>query len=150
MSFVSTDPVSHKGKTDVWLTPLSLIERIGDFDYDPCPYPGHQTAKKLEIADGLKSKWHGKVWLNPPYSDADKWIEKLAEHGHGCALLFARTGTKWMQRSMRMADSICFIKGRISFLRPDLTYGHNAGADSLILCFGCEVKDKTLGVILNG
>ena len=149
MSFVSTDPQNHKGDSDIWLTPLDLITRCGFYNYDPCPYRGHETAAKLELKDGLKSKWQGKVWLNPPYSEADVWVSKLIEHGYGSALLFARTGSKWMQRAMRSADNICFIKGRISFMKPDGTYGHNAGADSMLLNFGCEINDKSLGLILK-
>lgn len=149
MSFVSTDPQSHKGQSDIWLTPLDLLKRIGEYDYDPCPYIGHNTAKVLEQFDGLISKWFGKVWLNPPYSEAEKWLNKLVEHGHGSALIFARTGSKWVQPIMQKADNICFIKGRISFMKPDGTYGHNAGADSMLLNFGCEVEDKSLGLIMR-
>lgn len=144
--FVSTDPQGHKGETDVWLTPLPLLERVGVFDYDPCPHQGHNTASILEQKDGLKSKWQGKVWLNPPYSEAEEWLDKLCTHGYGCALVFARTGSAWIQKYMRAADEICFIRGRISFMRTDGTYGHNAGADSMILCYGCKVKDRSLGV----
>jgi hypothetical protein len=147
--FVSTDPQSHKGQSDIWLTPLELIKRIGEYDYDPCPFPNHKTAKVLEQHDGLSSNWLGKVWLNPPYSEAEIWLNKLAEHGYGSALVFARTGSKWIQPIMQRADNIVFIKGRISFMRPDFTYGHNAGADSMILNFGCEVNDKSLGVIMK-
>lgn len=146
MTFVSTDSPSHKGNTDIWLTPLDLLKRIGEFDYDPCPYHGHNTAKFLEPKNGLKSKWFGKVWLNPPYSEAEVWLEKLCTHGHGCALLFARTGSSWIQKYMRASDEICFLRGRVSFMRPDGSYGHNAGADSMILCYGCKVSDRSLGV----
>lgn len=147
MSFVSTDPQSHKGESDIWLTPLELIKRVGEFDFDPCPYPDHKTAKFLGVGNGLTSKWKGKVWLNPPYSEAEKWLYKLSQHGYGCALVFARTGTSYMQNIMRSADSICFIKGRIKFLKPDGSASSNAGTDSMILCWGCEVEDKSLGVI---
>lgn len=146
MTFVSTDPQSHKGKTDIWLTPLDLVERIGEFDYDPCPFQGHRTAKVLESGDGLKSQWKGKVYLNPPYSETELWLDKLATHGYGSALLFVRTGSKWIQKYLRAADEICFIRGRVSFMRPDGTFGHNAGADSMVLSYGCKVKDRSLGV----
>ncbi len=148
-NFVSTDPQSHKGKTDIWLTPLDLLERIGSFDYDPCPHKGHKTAKKLEEGDGLKSKWQGKVWLNPPYSEAEKWLDRLSTHGLGCALLFARTGSNWVQKYIRASDEICFIRGRISFMKPDGTYGHNAGSDSMILTYGMKIRDRSLGVFVN-
>jgi len=150
MSFVSTDPVSHKGETDVWLTPLEIVKSAGgDFDLDPCAFKGHNTAKKLIYPpmNGLKEEWYGKVFLNPPYSENDKWMQRFCEHGYGVALLFARTDSKWMQRLLRSADYIQFIKGRISFLRPDLTTKTNAGASSLLIFIGCEPVDPQLGVI---
>ena len=147
--FVKTDPQSHKGNSDTWLTPLDLIARIGKFDYDPCPFVGHQTASILEEGDGLKSKWFGKVWLNPPYSESKLWLDKLATHGLGVALIFARTGSSWIQKYIRASDEICLLRGRISFMRPDGTFGHNAGADSMLLCYGCSVDDKSLGVFVH-
>ena len=67
MSFVSTD--SQAQETHSWLTPLKLIKSLGDFDLDPCAYPGHRTANELICLpnDGLKMDWFGRVWLNPPY-----------------------------------------------------------------------------------
>jgi len=45
--FSKTDPVSHHGETNTWLTPLNLIHALGEFDLDPCGFKGHQTAKKI-------------------------------------------------------------------------------------------------------
>ena len=136
MSFVSTDPQNHKGATDTWLTPLWLFDYLGDFDLDPCPFPEHQTAKELCFEDGLKTKWHGKVWLNPPYSEAGIWLDKLSDHGYGTALIFNRCDTKTLQKHLRLADSVFFLAGRIKFLRPDFTEGHIAGVGSILLSYG--------------
>ncbi|HVI40922.1 MAG TPA: DNA N-6-adenine-methyltransferase, partial [Anaerovoracaceae bacterium] len=99
-SFFSTDPVSHKGATNVWLTPKWLLDELGEFDLDPCAAPNPRpfpTAKKMITeADecGLKASWHGRVWLNPPYGkQIGPWLEKLKSHGDGIALVFARTET---------------------------------------------------------
>ena len=139
MSFVSTDPVSHKGNTDTWLTPLSLIQWLGEFDLDPCAFEGHETATNkmlLPHCDGLKQDWFGKVWLNPPYSEAEKWLDKLAKHGYGTALLFNRLDCKYQQRHVQIASSVFFLSGRIKFLKPDKTEGHNAGCGSILLSYG--------------
>lgn len=138
MSFVSTDPVSHKGQTNIWLTPLTLIKALGEFDLDPCGFEGHETAtvKFLLPTDGLVQDWYGKVWLNPPYDNAEKWLDKLYEHGFGTALLFNRLDTKYQQWHMRVASSVFFLQGRIKFLKPDFTEGHNAGCGSILLSYG--------------
>lgn len=138
MSFVSTDPANHKGKTDTWLTPLSIIFNIGPFDLDPCAFPKHPTATNLICLpqDGLKAVWKGRVWLNPPYSEAEIWLDKLHEHGCGTALLFNRLDTKYQQRHMSLATSVFFLQGRIKFLKPDKTYGGSAGSGSVLISYG--------------
>ncbi len=137
MSFVSTDPASHRGNTDTWLTPLWLIRSLGEFDFDPCPYPEHPTAKYSATGDGLKmEKWVGRVWLNPPYSELGDWLDKLAFHGNGVALVFNRCDTKAIQKHLRIASSVFFLEGRIKFLRPDFTEGHNAGCGSMLFSYG--------------
>lgn len=127
-----------KGKTDTWLTPLWIIEALGEFDLDPCGIGGHNTAKNKIIwpQDGLKSDWYGRVWLNPPYSDLTPWMDKLAQHGNGTALVFARTDTKWMQRHFKLANSIFFLEGRIRFLDENFKEKTNGGAGSVLLSYG--------------
>lgn len=137
-----THEKSGHGDTDVWLTPLGIIRALGEFDLDPCGYPGHGTARSLicEPEDGLSRYWGDldqRVWLNPPYGRrVGDWLEKLSRHGNGIALTFARTDTLWFQRSGRMADGFLFLKGRIQFLRPDCTVADQAAAPSVLIAFG--------------
>lgn len=65
--FVSTDPPNHKGKTNVWLTPRVILDKLGEFDLDPCAHSGWKTAKNHFFQNGLDNDWKGRVWLNPPY-----------------------------------------------------------------------------------
>lgn len=138
MGLLSIDPPSHKGKTDTWLTPLWIPKALGEFDLDPCGFLGHETAKSSFIlpVDGLSAKWSGKVWLNPPYSDIEPWMDKLSNHGFGTAIVFARTDTAWMQRHLRLADSVFFIKGRVKFLTPEFKEKTNGGSPSVLLSYG--------------
>lgn len=59
MTFTSTD--SSKAETTTWLTPISLIKELGEFDLDPCGHAGHVTAKNLICLpnDGLRENWGG-------------------------------------------------------------------------------------------
>lgn len=141
-SFVSTDPVSHKGATNIWLTPKWILDALGEFDLDPCAAPDPRpfaTAKRMIAeadADGLSADWEGRVWLNPPYGKhLGPWLNKLRTHGNGIALVFARTETNWLQPIMESAG-IFFMKGRIKFLRPDGREETNAGAPSILIPFG--------------
>lgn len=90
-------PVTEHSK-DEWLTPPSVIAALGEFDLAPCspvirPWNTAKTHYDTNT-DGLKMPWFGRVWLNPPYGKQTfTWLAKLAEHGDGIALIFARTET---------------------------------------------------------
>lgn len=135
-----------EGKSNDWLTPPEIIDALGPFDLDPCasvrqPWP---TAKEmLTVADdGLAWDWHGCVWLNPPYGPhVWAWLDKLADHGNGIALIFARTETKEFFRTVwERASCLFFIKGRLHFHRPvtGKRAAFNAGAPSVLVGYGPE------------
>ena len=128
--------------TDVWLTPPSIIHALGQFDLDPCaPVNRHwDTALKhfTEKDDGLTAKWHGRVWLNPPYgSMTGKFLKRLSDHGNGIALIFARTDTRYFQEYVfGCADAVFFFRGRIRFFRQDGIEGGSSAAPSCLIAYG--------------
>jgi integrase len=68
------------------------------------------------LDDGLSREWFGHVWLNPPYgSQIAEWMERLARHGDGIALVFARSDTKWFQSVSKTAAAMLFLSGRVRF-----------------------------------
>lgn len=120
---------STRNNTVEWYTPKYLFDRLGVwFDLDPCS-PGTAIvpwvpAKKHYIRkdDGLAQPWAGRIWLNPPYGqETAKWLNKLAEHGNGIALVFARTDTQWFHKFATKAALICFLEGRVKFVKSDGT-----------------------------
>lgn len=136
-----------------WYTPPEIFEALGlTFDLDPCsPGPGksyvptlaHYTAEQ----NGLTSPWFGTVWMNPPYGPHTKvWMEKLANHGDGIALVFARTDVNWFQKSGTRADMICFIHSRVRFFQGNITdRGGSPGAGSMLLAYG----EKSVAALLQ-
>lgn len=130
--------------SDVWLTPPALLAALGPFDLDPCaaPTPRPWPTATHHIAlpqNGLAAPWFGRVWLNPPYStQAPKWVARLAEHGRGTALVFARTETEWFCSSVwRRASALYFIAGRLHFHDEDGRRAKdNAGAPSVLAAYG--------------
>lgn len=138
----------HQGsqmKSDEWLTPPWIIERLGPFDLDPCtplkrPWNTAREHYSKEInGDGLILPWHGRVWCNPPYGRfTGHWLEKCSAHRDAIALVFARTETsmffKWV---WPCADALLFMKGRISFYNIDGTIANkNSGAPSVLIAYG--------------
>ena len=134
---------SAKMLKDEWLTPPKVLKALGDFDLDPCApivRPWDMAKKHFTLKDdGLKQIWKGRVWCNPPYGlEAAKWLNKLADHGNGVALIFARTETKmFFEQVWNKADAILFIEGRLFFhhLNGDQAKA-NAGAPSVLIAYG--------------
>lgn len=128
---------------DEWLTPPEIIKALGEFDLDPCspvkrPWP--TALQHFTVEDnGLAQPWSGRVWLNPPYgTETGKWMQRIAEHGDGIALIFARTETEtWFEWVWPKMAGILFLKGRLAFYHVD---GHrartNAGAPSALIAYG--------------
>ena len=138
---------SASGGADEWLTPPSLIEAVGPFDLDPCapivaPWP--TAARHFTIADdGLRQEWSGRVWLNPPYSTAARWLDRLATHGRGTALIFARTETAmWFEQVWGKASGVLFLRGRLHFHYVNGKRAKaNSGAPSALVSYGKRDAD---------
>ncbi len=144
------------GGTDEWLTPPGLLQRLGPFDLDPCSpvqRPWDTARRHYSALDnGLHQPWEGRVWLNPPYSTAEAWLQRLAKHGHGTALIFARTETaSWQQWVWPQASAILFLRGRLKFHLPTggLAAG-NAGAPSALVAYGPSDAERLLQSRLSG
>lgn len=94
---------NSRAQTDEWLTPPFVLAALGgweSFDLDPCtpdiqPWPTAK-ARYTRADDGLAQPWSGRVWLNPPYyaNVIGKWLARLADHGRGTTIIFARTETR--------------------------------------------------------
>ena len=147
---------SAMGK-DEWLTPPEIIKALGPFDLDPCApiiRPWDTARKHYTIEDeGLSKSWSGRVWLNPPYgSFTGRWLDKLACHGNGIALIFARTETQmFFDNVWGQADAILFLKGRLVFHNVDGTKARaNAGAPSCLVAYGEHNADCLLRCSIRG
>lgn len=130
-----------------WYTPPEIFEALDlTFDLDPCsPGAGKSYVPALEHYtiddDGLAHEWGSKlVWMNPPYGPHTKiWMEKLARHGNGIALVFARTDVRWFQEFGVKADLVCFVNSRIRFFEGDISKrGGTPGAGSMLLAYGAK------------
>lgn len=151
-----------RGWSSDWLTPIEIVQALGPFDLDPCSHPEMpwRTAEHMihPPADGLACNWNGRVWLNPPYGqEAACWLRKLAIHGDGIAIMFARTETAMFFASVwAEATGILFLRGRLHFHRPDGTRARaNAGGPSCLVAYGKQnltalVESRLAGSIVTG
>lgn len=133
---------------DEWLTPPEIIDALGgpqSFDLDPCapinrPWP--MAKEHYTIVDnGLLKPWHGRVWLNPPYGVpkiVGPWLQRVAEHGTGTTLIFARTETDlFFETVWKRATALLFLRGRLHFHHVNGKRAPaNAGAPSVLIAYG--------------
>lgn len=148
----------NRGAEDEWLTPPELIAALGPFDLDPCapihrPWPTAERHYTIED-DGLSLPWDGFVWLNPPYGSREtwRWLDRLAEHGNGLALIFARTETAgFFEHVWARADALLFLEGRLFFHHVDGSRAaHNSGAPSVLVAYGPDAAARLADCDLPG
>lgn len=131
---------------ETWLTPPAVLRALGDFDLDPCaapsPRPWPTALAHVELpTDGLAIEWRGRVWCNPPYgAEARRWLDKLADHGNGIALIFARVDTEAFHECVwERAHGLLFLRGRLTFCdRRGVPAKANSGAASVLVAYGAD------------
>lgn len=144
---------SARSLTDNWVTPQWVIDALGLFDLDPCecstgqPWPTAERSYSLARSeDGLLLPWDrsAMVWLNPPYSDVDTWMARLAQHQHGIALVFARLEVRWwFEHVWPVASAVWICKGRLTFCKSDgRPAGGNCGGPSAFVAYGAAAADR--------
>jgi hypothetical protein len=98
-------------KGDSYATPKWLFELFKGW-FDPCPLNFNP------LIDGLNIEWGKKTYVNPPYSEPLKWVEKaIIEKKKGkliVMLLRADSSTKYFQKCQEEGEVLYFGR-RIKF-----------------------------------
>jgi phage N-6-adenine-methyltransferase len=138
-----------------WYTPAEYIaaarEVMGGIDLDPAT--SEQAQQTVQAAqyytaqdDGLALSWHGRVWLNPPYSQPliGQFITKLTEEhvaGHVSQAIMVTnncTDTGWFHSAVRGVTRMCFTLGRIRFANPQRPSGESPLQGQTFFYFGAD------------
>lgn len=117
--------VHFSSKTELLATPqdfFDLLHAEFGFETDVCAISSNAKCRRYFTpeVDGLKQKWRGVCWMNPPYGRviAD-WMQKAFESAREgatvVALVPARTDTRWWHDYVRRAAEIRFVKGHLRF-----------------------------------
>ena len=149
--------VSQNSGENEWYTPSAYIEAarsvMGGIDTDPASCAqANATVKAGKYfdakADGLSKKWHGRVFMNPPYAQplianfakavAEKFSNK--EITEAIVLVNNATETEWFNEMIKHASAVCFPNGRIRFVNKE---GKPSGAPlqgQAVLYFGSKIQ----------
>lgn len=111
-------------ETPEWETPqwlFDLLNKEFHFDLDVCASEKNHKCEKYfsRQNDGLKQKWQGTCWMNPPYGrELPQWISKAKNESQNGTLVVclvpARTDTEWWWNNC-IEGEIRFIRGRLKF-----------------------------------
>ncbi len=98
---------------DNYATPDWLMS-IFDSWFDPCPL------KENPSFNGLEVSWGHRTYVNPPYSNPLKWVEKAIEESKKgkiiVMLLRVDTSTKWFAKLVEAKAKILWFNGRLKFV----------------------------------
>lgn len=128
---------SH-GSMEYYTPPIyvdAAREVMGCIDLDPASCETAQEWIKAtqfftEADNGLEQDWHGRVWLNPPYSKTNGesnqalWSNRLVnEYKQGkvveaILLVKAALGYNWFE-DLWYEWPVCFARERLSFIKSD-------------------------------
>ena len=108
-----------------WETPDKLYDELNDefhFALDVCATPDNAKCALYfsREQDGLKQKWGGTAWCNPPYGKGIRqWVHKAYHETYNgvttVMLLPARTDTAWFHDYVLPYAEIRFHRGRVKF-----------------------------------
>jgi phage N-6-adenine-methyltransferase len=137
--------------SDEYSTPPGVFRKFGaNCTLDVCATPGKAMCAEhfTKGTDGLKQRWVGTVWMNPPFSDLHRWCAKAYEYaksgGKVVALLPAWTDAPWFHEFVAL--------GKITFLRGKLSYVGRRGYapfPSMIVEWNSKTVKRRSGEPLN-
>lgn len=142
---------SKDSYSDIWLTPLNLFNELNkefNFDLDAATEPNNplDTPNFFTKQDNsLTKEWNGNVFLNPPYSNIDQWVEKAFNEYERdrdrviVMLIPSRTDTKYFHKLIAPYAEVRFIKGRLKFSEKG-----SAPFPSMVVIFGKAPNIKTI------
>jgi hypothetical protein len=113
----------HDLTSNDYYTPKWVFETLDlEFDLDVVAPPGgipHIPAKQYftQKDDGLSQDWFGRVWMNPPFSKAQPWVERFVDHGNGVGLI-GISKSNWFDALWASDVAISLIPRSLKFIDP--------------------------------
>lgn len=108
--------------SDDYYTPRWLFDTLNvhfDLDVASPPHPTNVPCTRYltQADDALAQPWHGNVWMNPPFSKPQPWVQRFIEHGNGIALLPA-SKSRWFYELWQTNAAITSLPANFKFQDP--------------------------------
>ena len=112
-------------KNDSVQTPVELYEKLNEiysFDFDPCPLV-------RPLWDGLKIDWGQTNFVNPPFSQINKWLSKVVQEfekgRRSVVLVTLRPNCRyWNKFVWPFATDIQFFNDSVKFVGYERGFPH--------------------------
>lgn len=140
--------------TDEWYTPKAITDRarwvLGQIDLDPASTALPQQwigANTYYTKDdnGIALPWFGRVWLNPPFGDTARWVDRLTvayttgEITGAILLVNSNHGYKWYE-NLWTRWPVCCLRDRLCFVNADGVQGGAAKRGQTLVYFGDRLQ----------
>ena len=132
---------------DNWTTPDNFwnwVDSFYQFTLDACADAGNARCfDYLDILqNGLTTPWKGRVWCNPPFSQAPEWHRKAAGEIYmgNCDLVVvlghAGVGAEWFQTHIKeFVPDVYLVSPRVQFDPPVGVKKSSNSRDSMLCVY---------------
>lgn len=149
-------PWHQCSKSDLWNTPdfiLNMVRQVqGDY-FDPCPPNPEQ--------DGLAIPWLGSVYVNPPYSNVQPWLDKGVDGIRNgditqiTYLLKLDPATLWWKSLNRLPFIYCLLGQRLKYKHQDFGLVSTSPFPSVLIYCGPNAQQfadvmRNIGQVVIG
>ena len=113
----------HGLTSDDYYTPAWIFDKLAiTFDLDVAAPTGGchwipATKHYDQQTNGLTSDWFGNVFMNPPFSKPNEWVNKFMDHANGIALL-PMSKSAWFDQIWHDAHGITSLQSNLKFVNP--------------------------------
>lgn len=167
----------HSSKSQEHYTPRDIVQVVHEIFQGPPDLDPASCAEANEVVgahkyytvedDGLRQRWRGRVFMNPPYglmefkprwsharkagrgySSKEVWVEKLLLEfrrnvSEAIVLVTASTGDYWFHRVVwPYANAVCFPR-RVKYQKPGGGLQSNQPGSSVLCYFGPWASEFT-------
>lgn len=151
---------SVRSDKDDWQTPSRILEPIQKttpITMDPCAGPDTEIGEIniTEDQDGLSYAWEGTVFMNPPFSRKEEWLQKAAQEYQRQTVdrIYAVTPdntdaiSSWHEYIVPHVEWTLFYESRINFIDPETGEQANSPAGGTALHVFGDAPNRTLRLL---